>query len=342
MKKPKNLNDLSIEEQLDWYKQSHIKLEQQLHLNQKSYLPDLKKLFDNLYNIIIDPNNNYYSYTKDKILKDLENIMGNKVAVLYNEETIPKDREFDIVLEQFAIGTSGYLSNWDLEKDTTVPLVIRGVGATSQLAIKHCWENNRPFYAIDTGYFGNKKHKMWHRITKNNLQLLGPVVSRPDNRLKKIGYHYKKFTDGKKILICPPSEKIMMLFNQPTPELWVEQTIAELSKYTDRPIEVRLKPSREQRTTTNTIESALSNDVYCLITYNSIAAIEALMYGKPAITLGPNAAQLICNTNLNEIENLNKPSKDEMYDFMCYLSYGQFTRAEMQNGYAWEILNESC
>lgn len=282
-------------------------------------------------------------YYKEEIDELKKYTMGNKVAAIFNTDLnyVKGNRKYDEYLESFVLGSNGYLSNWDLEKNTEFPLVIRGVGASSQEAIKYCWEHNRTFYAIDTGYFGNGKNKLWHRITKNNLQLLGPLVERSDSRLRRIGYSFKKFTTGRKILICPPSEKIMKLFNQPSPSEWVNNVVSEISKYTDRPIEIRLKPSREERTTTNTIATALENDVHCLVTYNSIAAVEALMFGKPAITLGPNSAQLLCNTSLSEIEHLKIPSKDEMHQFMCYLSYGQFTRAEMQNGVAWSILDES-
>lgn len=267
--------------------------------------------------------------------------MGTKVAAIFNTDlSYNNDRKYDEYLESFVLGTNGHLSNWSLEQDTQTPVVIRGVSATSQIAIKHCWNTNRTFYAVDTGYFGNQKNKVWHRITKNNLQLLGPIIDRPDDRLKKIGYKYRKFTPGRNILICPPSEKIMNLFEQPSPEEWVKQVITDLKKYTDRPIKIRLKPTREERTTSNTIEDALSDDVHCLVTYNSIAAVEALMFGKPAITLGPNAAQPICNKKLSEIEQLNTPTSEEMKKFMCYLSYGQFTKSEMQSGYAWSILNE--
>jgi hypothetical protein len=88
------------------------------------------------------------------------------------------------------------------------------------------------------------------------------------------------------------------------------------------------------------MEAALQDDVYCLITYNSIAALEALMNGKPAIALGPNCASMMCNTSLSEIENLNRPTKEEMIALMSHLSYCQFTRKELMNGYAWNIVNE--
>jgi hypothetical protein len=270
--------------------------------------------------------------------------MSNKVAAIYNDD-MPYFKDgynYDRYLQSFVIGANGYLSDWNYEKTNTTPIVVRGLSTSSQAAIKHCWETNRTYYAIDTGYFGNVgKIKTWHRITKNNLQHLGPILDRPNDRLKRIlDYRYTKNTNGKKILICPPSDKVMSLWNQPDPDAWTKQVIEELKTYTDRPIEVRLKPNRSERVSTHTIEAALKDDVYCLITYNSIAATEALINGKPAIALGPNAAQVLCNKSLSEIENLYYPTKDEMFAFMCHLSYAQFTRKEMQDGTAWRIVNE--
>jgi hypothetical protein len=280
------------------------------------------------------------------MLREIDSNMSNKVAAIDSEGGInykSKELPYDQYLQNFILGSNGYISNWNNEQNTDTDLVIRGLGGGSQKAIKHCWETGRTFYAIDTGYYGNtSKLKQWHRITKNNLQHLGPIVERSNDRLKQIiDYKYQKQIPGKKILICPPSEKVMNLFGQPDPETWTNQVVEQLKQYTDRPIEIRLKPSRSERTSTKSIEAALADDVYCLITYNSIAAIEALMNGKPAIALGLNAAQTICNVRLEDVEQLRFPSKDRMTAFMCHLSYAQFTKEEMKNGTAWRILNES-
>jgi hypothetical protein len=294
----------------------------------------------------IDPLAQYYKFDKEQIDQVVNRPdMSNKVAAIYNDD-IPyfKDNyNYDQYLQSFVLGTNGYLSDWQREKDSNNPLVIRGLSSSSQAAINHCWNNDRTFYYIDTGYFGNYgKIKTWHRITKNNLQNLGPIIDRPGDRLKKmLDYQYTKRANGSKILICPPSEKVMSLWGQLDPESWTKQIIEELKKYTDRSVEVRLKPTRTERVSNKTIESALANDVYCLITYNSIAATESLIFGKPAIALGPNSAQLICNKELSEIENLYYPSKDEMMSFMRHLSYCQFNKKEMQDGTAWRILHES-
>ena len=308
---------------------------------------DLKEPIISLLYSSIDPKGKYYGYSKDKAMTIIQNKFQtgktHKVATIFNDDLNynNKDYVYDEYLEAFAIGAPGIISSWKEEKDTKIPLVIRGVGKSSQLAINHCWNTKRDFYAIDTGYFGNEKSKSkgWHRITKNNLQNLGPIIERPHDRL--LNWKWRKFRDGRKILICPPSEKVMKLFTQYTPEEWTEKVVTQLKQYTDRPIEVRLKPTRTQRIANDSLEAALENDIHCLITYNSIAALEALMVGKPAITLGPNCASMVCNTSLAEVENLNKPDKDEMTALMAHLSYCQFSRQEMMNGYAWNILNES-
>jgi len=296
----------------------------------------------------IDPTGKYYGKTQEQAMKVIQNkfMKGtvHKNAAIDPEEGIAYHKDglqYDEYLQSFVIGSGGRLSDWKTEQTTNTPLIIRGLGGGSRKALKHCWETNRLFYAIDTGYFGNEgsKAKIWHRVTKNELQNTQPIKDRPDDRL--LNWKYKKFKDeGRKILLVPPSEKVMMLWDQPSPEEWVKKVSEQLKEYTDRPIEIRLKPDRRHRITNQSLEAAMALDVYCVITYNSIAALEALNFGKPAIALGPNCATAVCNTKLSEVENLNKPDRDIMYSLMCHLSYAQFNREEMMNGYAWDIVNE--
>ena len=257
-----------------------------------------------------------------------------------------KGHDYDPYLRSFIKGVNGAESTWEAEENTDSTLIIRGLGGGSQKAIKRCWAEGRPFYAIDTGYFGNGKHKTWHRITYNALQNMNQMIERDATRLElqlKQSWKdiYKPFTPGSKILVCPPSDKVMNMFDQGTAEQWTTKLVTQLKTLTDRPIEIRLKPIRSERISTKTIQEALQDNVHCLITYNSIAATEALMEGKPAITLGPNAAQLICETDLANLETPKIPSKDEMYAFLTHLSYSQFTQLEMEDGTAWKILQET-
>jgi len=334
----------------DWYivekeyNKSLIKLKQPKVGPFDNLEPNKEKTFHALLRYWTDPNGRYFNETLESVNEKIRNAMGNKVVAIDSEGGInyaSKGFDYDNILFSFVIGAQGIVSNWDNEKDTGVPLVIRGLGGGSRKAIQECWKTNRTFYAVDTGYFGNWKTKYIHRVTKNALQNIGPIIERPLDRAKSFGYKFKKFTKGSKILVCPPSEKVMETFNQPDPATWVKEIKKELRKYTTRPVEVRLKPNRTERITTKTIQAALQEDVHCLITYNSIAAVEALMEGKPAIVLGPNAAQSIAETNLANVDNPKYPDRDTMDAFMAHLAYCQFTLPEMTSGFAWNIINES-
>ena len=308
---------------------------------------DFKDTIDAVVLATIDPKGTYYGHTEESAMKIIQNKFQQgktaKVAAIFNDDLNYDEKTYvyDEYLEAFSLGCNGKLSTWDEEKNTDTPLIIRGVGKSSREAVKHCWATNRDFYAIDTGYFGNSKSKSkgWHRVTKNNLQDYGPIIERPTDRL--LGWKFRKFKSGRKILICPPSDKVMKFFDQPSPEEWTQQIVEQLKQHTDRPIEVRLKPNRTQRIANDSIEAALANNVHCLVTYNSIAALEALNFGKPAIALGPNCASMVCNTKLEEVENLHIPDQDEMTALMSHLSYCQFSRGELMNGFAWDIVNES-
>jgi hypothetical protein len=214
--------------------------------------------------------------------------------------------------------------------------VLRGI--TKRKQMDACRAAGKDFYYIDTGYFGNGKKKLYHRITKNDVQNFGPVIARPSDRLDRTGVQLKKVrTTGSKILLAPPSQKLLNLYDIDL-ETWLAQTLSEIGSYTDREVVIRRKQGRSVRVNEDTIEMALDQDIYCLITYSSIAAGEAILHGKPAITLGPNAAAAVCSTAISEIEKIKTPSLDEISAWCRHMAYCQFTETEMRDGTAWRIL----
>jgi hypothetical protein len=244
-----------------------------------------------------------------------------------------------VFAEHFARGCGGITMSsqeaWHLPESH--PWCIRGMKLGK--SVNYCWDTGRTFYYIDNGYIGNLSKKTHFRIIKNHVHDIRPIIDRPSDRLARLSYKTKPFRPGRKILVAPPSEKSFTIWDidQPT---WLAQTMAELQRHTDRPIEIRLKRTREERLRTDTMESALADDVHCLITYNSVAAVEAVMLGRPAICLGPNAAGVVCSQALSDIESPRVPSEDEREAWLRHLSYSQFTFAEMADGTAWRILNQ--
>jgi hypothetical protein len=231
-------------------------------------------------------------------------------------------------------------------EDSTTPIVLRGI--MKHKIIKQCWENGRDFYYVDTGYFGNERTtsnpngwKYWHRIVKNNLQH-DQIISRSSDRWEKFN---RKLTpwkkDGRKILVAKPDEKPCKFYDVDL-EQWTQETVATIKKYTDRPIEIRDRvASKIDRKVTHPLKQALDDDVFALVTFNSNAATEAVMYGIPAFTLAPcNAANPVSRHSLDQIENPYYPEMDKIYEWACHLAYGQFHVDEFVSGAALNILQQ--
>lgn len=242
---------------------------------------------------------------------------------------------WDPVVHAFSQGAAGCMATWDTVQDLGSPLAFRSIA--KKRIMHQCLSQGRNFYYIDTGYFGNGKRKHYHRVTLNAMQWLGPIEDRPPDRLELTGVAPKICTPGSKILLAPPSQKAMSYWDLDLDQ-WIATTIATIQQHTDRPIVVRTKPPRTQRATVDTMEMALQDDVHALVTFNSIAAVEALILGKPVFVMGPNAAHLLANHDLSQIENPFCPDLDQVYALLRCLAYHQFTTSEMSSGYAWQVL----
>jgi hypothetical protein len=254
----------------------------------------------------------------------------------------------DEYVNMFAAGCKTIpVSTDDFDYDASNdPIVLRGI--MKHKVMKRCWEDKRDFYYIDTGYFGNERNlnnpngwKYWHRIVKNDLQH-GSIIPRSDDRFKKFNKKFESWKkDGRAILVAAPDEKPCKFYGT-TQEQWVNETVNKIKQYTDRPVIVRQRaPKRIDRIATDTLQQALDKDVFALVTFNSVAAIEAIFHGIPAFTLAPaNAASPVALQDLSLIDSPYYADRDKLYAWGCHLAYGQYHVSELRSGKAMEMLNE--
>jgi hypothetical protein len=329
---------------MDWEQQdeSGPTLPVPLEMHELDMVTDpIKSIFRDILKWRVDPDGHYYGTSIDYLVDQIKLLNTGNVAAVSSDDKDFKYKEkgkmYDPILQSFIQGCGGRLSTWKREENTSTPVVLRGITRRKEMIA--CREANRTFYYIDTGYFGNGKKKTYHRITRNDVQYFGNIIERPADRFAATGVQLKKFRPGTNILLAPPSQKLLNLYNIVL-EDWLEQTQIEIKKHTDRPIVIRTKQGRSTRVNDETMEMALDRDVHCLVTFSSIAATEALLLGKPAITLGPNAAAPLCRHHIDDIENLYIPTLDEVEAWARHLAYCQFTEPEMRNGTAWRILND--
>jgi hypothetical protein len=220
------------------------------------------------------------------------------------------------------------------------PIVLRGI--MKHKIMKQCWQDGRDFYYMDTGYFGNDRpdKKLWHRIVKNDLQH-GDIVTRPADRWTKLGRSIVPRRQGRRIIVAAPDDKPCIFYGIDR-DAWLEQVCRTLRSHTDRPIEVRQRDkNRNARMFADPLSRVLADDVHALVTFNSVAASEAVLNGVPAFVLAPaNAARPVANTDLAQIENPYYPDRDKLMVWCHHLAYGQFHLRELRDGRAFHILTE--
>lgn len=249
-------------------------------------------------------------------------------------------------MQMFASGAGAaatVLETWDYDSDRR-PIVLRGI--MKQKIIRRCWEDQRDFYYMDSGYFGNRPSllnpngwKYWHRIVPNNLQH-GNVIDRPADRWQRHRIKLLPRKTGSKILIAAPDEKPCIFYGI-TLDQWLQQTMDTIRKHTDRPVEIRQRPVSRDDRKAQPAGNWLA-DVHALVTFNSVAATEAVMHGVPAFVTAPcNAAMPVSNTDLSLIDQPWFPDSDQVHRWACHLAYGQFHTEELGNGTAQKILEET-
>lgn len=144
---------------------------------------------------------------------------------------------------------------------------------------------------------------------------------------------------GSKILVVLSTEKPFLYYGQDK-DAWLKKVVKTLEKHTDREIVFREKASRGERTNA-TIYDALNDDVYALVTYNSVAAVEAIQAGIPAFALAPTAADPVGNKDLKMIENPNMPDESVIQQWLNSIAYSQFSLDEIITGHAWQMVLEN-
>jgi hypothetical protein len=139
-------------------------------------------------------------------------------------------------------------------------------------------------------------------------------------------------TSGETILIIEPGPFSAAIFHIDIPQ-WKKTVESELRKYTDKPIKFRPKIDKKNRK--SLYQELLNEDYYCVININSNAATESVWAGVPIITLDKHITNSISRSKISDINNLARP---HLANWLCMLSYSQFTYEELIDGTASTII----
>jgi hypothetical protein len=224
-------------------------------------------------------------------------------------------------------------------------LVLRGI--LKHKIMKQCLEDGNDFYYMDSGYVGNNVGtrnsqgiKHYHRIVRNDLQHRA-ITPRPSDRWDRLGVKIHPRRYGHKIIVAAPDEKPCRYYGIDQQQ-WVQETVDEIKKYTDRPVVVRERaPKREDRVLREPLSQVLEQDVHALVTFNSIAAVESILAGVPAFVLAPShVAEPVANRDLSKMDNPFYPNQDLLMAWCHSMAYGQYHVRELKDGTAFRMMQE--
>lgn len=134
---------------------------------------------------------------------------------------------------------------------------------------------------------------------------------------------------------------------------WLDDTLAELRQYTDRPILIRAHPGNQEITREIKIKQPACvisdaadirtdlDHAWATITYNSSPGVASLLWGVPVWVTDPDPAKSqawpLAHRKLNKIEQPFYPDRQSLYD---RLGQCHFTSEELRSGVAWRFMRE--
>ena len=213
---------------------------------------------------------------------------------------------------------------------------------SNETKVKQLTKDRIDWFFWDMPYYGRwykeTTHDFYWRASKNHIHYRY-TKDYPKDRFKQWNLTPKEYITGTKILICPSSETMTRYITGQTVREWIDNTITKLKRYTDRPIEVRLKPRANGTSGPSVAKipfAEQAQDTHCVVTSISLCAVEAQLLGIPTICHKDSFAKDISSINLEEIEN---PKRVDNTQWFYNLAYSQFTHSEIESGLAQEILN---
>jgi hypothetical protein len=220
--------------------------------------------------------------------------------------------------------------------------ILWGFVASCQNVIKSCRTAGIPFLFFDMGYWA--RDKGFFKVACNDRHPDKYFMRRPKpaDRFNRLGLTiepWQRNTTGY-ILLAGMSGKASWSWGWGN-EDYERRTIAELRKYTDRPIVYRPKPSWSAakplsgaRFDVKTpLRTALA-EAHCVVSHHSNVGCDALLAGVPTFNkLG--AASILGPYELRKIEKPNYPEGREQWAHN--LAYCQWSLAEMTTGECWDF-----
>jgi hypothetical protein len=185
------------------------------------------------------------------------------------------------------------------------------------------------FFHLDNGYIGNHKHKTpeYYRVSYNSLQ--NTKVRKPvgKSRIQNLEIDDNLWKDWNQegeynLLVMPNNSNIFKYLGEDY-STWRTNTVRHYDSLSEKLI-IREKEGKRRQRFQEILPMMLNAKK--VITYHSMAVVEALCLGKPIEVLGQSAVQ--------HWQGQFGFDRDPMLE---HIAHSQFSRKEYEDGTAWEI-----
>lgn len=223
------------------------------------------------------------------------------------------------------------------------------------------WAHQRagvPCAYVDKGYYRDRAPykglslPKWWRLCWNDTHPTKYLmnVKRPTDRWELLDSRLQERNPaGRDIVILGSSAKFHHTCGLPHPTEWARDLVRQIRTYSNRQILYRPKPSWADAEPVDgtvfdhgkktRIEDALAR-AYCSITYGSIACVDSILAGVPAIVLGNGVAGPVAEPRIPFIPQPRWVSHEERVQWISNLCYSHFRPQEIEDGSAWAIVKE--
>lgn len=229
-----------------------------------------------------------------------------------------------------------YPRDW-IQDDLPDDIFIRNT-VNNESLIKHRISNNLPFLFMDSGYTNFlESGKKWHRLCVNHIHSTNVYRKLNNKRMSIFPCLPQPWrTSGENILVVEPSAIQCKLFDIDIDQ-WRSWVRRELNHCMHHPRSIIFREKVDKKIRQNLYQYLCNEDIYCVVNYNSNAAVESIWAGVPVITLGHHITAPVASTALTQINDLRRPNLDQ---WLKTLSYSQYTIEEISNGTARRIMEE--
>jgi hypothetical protein len=213
---------------------------------------------------------------------------------------------------------------------------------------KQVWEHyrnkNKPVIILEVGALD--RNNLW-KVAVNSIDSTGYFgpTNNSDSRKNKLKLFEKPWKRSQNIIIACQNSNSHLWNTMPSQELWIDHTVNQIKRFTDRPIIVRTHPRfpvnvkradvivQNPQKVSNTYDSYdFENSLksaWALINHNSNPGIISAINGTPVFVNSSSLAFSVGNISFSQINNPQMPDRTQ---WLNDIAYTEWTLDEIESG----------